>query len=194
MMKILIQIGSAEGNDHVTKIIKNQVFDKIILVEPNVKNFKLLQDNYKNYSNIIFENIAISTENTKIVLFSEDLDISHHGSMNYMHLLLHGHHPNNIKEVICPALTLTSLLEKYNILTSEIEFLFIDTEGHDCDIILSTDFKAINVKNICFEISHADGPHTKGKKLENTINYLNSCGYEVNQNENVDWSLWMVKK
>lgn len=194
MSGVLIQIGAAEGNDHVTEIVKNNTFHKIILIEPNVKNFKLLQDNYKNYTNVIFENIAISTENTNITLFAEDLDISHHGSINYEHLLVHSHHPSNIKALIVPALTLTSLLEKHNLLNSEIEFLFIDTEGHDCDIILSTNFKAIDVKNICFETSHADGPKTKGQKLEKTINYLNSCGYEVNQKQNIDWSLWMVKK
>jgi FkbM family methyltransferase len=193
MSKILIQIGAAEGNDHVTEIIKNETFTKVILVEPNVKNFKLLQDNYKTYNNIIFENIAISVENTNITLFAEDKNISYHGSVNYEHLLRHGHHPSNIKEFTIPALTFTSLLEKHNLLNYEIEFLFIDTEGHDCDIILSTNFNEINVKNICFETVHSDGTNTSGEKLKKTIKYLNSCGYEVDQTKKVDWSLWMVK-
>lgn len=193
MTKILIQIGAAEGNDHVTEIIKNETFDKIILVEPNVKNFKLLQDNYNNYKNIVFENIAISTNDGHIMLFAEDLNISHHGSTNYMHLLMHGHSPSNIKSFVCPTLTITSLLEKHNIINNEIEYLFIDTEGHDCDIILSTDFKKLKIKNICFEILHADGPHTKGQKLQNTINYLNSCGYVPDLVQNVDWSLKLTK-
>jgi FkbM family methyltransferase len=191
--KILIQIGAAEGKDHVSEIILDKDDYFSILVEPNPNNFKVLTENYKNYKNIIFENIAISTKDGYLDLFVEHDGVSYHGSSNFYHLLMHGHKASNIKKITVESITLEHLLEKYNIKNKEIEYLFIDTEGHDCDIILSTNFSNMNIKNICFESYHTDGPKTQGKKFSDTIEYLNNFGYVVDNSKNIPWSTWVTK-
>lgn len=183
-MKHLIQIGANNGNDHVSKFIKNKEY-KCILVEPNPFVFKQLLNHYNNCSDFIFENIAISTFNGMVAIFFNDIDNingSEHSSVSLDHLYKHGHTLNrNItpKEIVCT--TLTDLIIKHNWQNIEIDYLFIDTEGHDCDIILNTDFSKMYIKTITFEITHSDGPFTKGQKLENTKKHLCSFGYkEIN--------------
>jgi FkbM family methyltransferase len=194
MNKILIQIGSAEGNDHVTDILKSNEDILGILVEPNPNNFKLLKENYKNFKNLFFENLAISTNEGELNLYVEPGEISHHGSFNYDHLIAHAHHPKDIKTLKVQTITLEQLLFKYSLVDKKVDFLFMDTEGHDCDILLSTDFLKFNIENICFESFHADGPRKQGVKLKQTINHLNKFGYEIDSSRNIAWSLWMTKK
>jgi len=193
MSKILVQIGSAEGNDHVTEIIKENKNIIGILVEPNPTNFLLLKENYKNIKNLFFENLAISTKNSEINLYVEPGEISHHGSINYNHLIMHDHNPKGIKTLKVQAITLQTLLDKYNLTEHIVDYLFMDTEGHDCDIILNTDFSKFKIKNICFESFHADGPFKQGIKLIKTINHLEEYGYKVDTNKNIPWSMWMYK-
>jgi hypothetical protein len=107
--------------------------------------------------------------------------------------LSHGHHPSNILTFTVESLTFKSLIEKHNLENKQIKYVFMDTEGHDCDIILSTDFSNLDIQNICFEILHADGPFSKGKKLENTIKHLNSFNFQQNLNKNIDYSMWMTR-
>ena len=120
-----------------------------------------------------------------VAIFFNDIDNingSEHSSVSLDHLYKHGHTLNrNItpKEIVCT--TLTDLIIKHNWQNIEIDYLFIDTEGHDCDIILNTDFSKMYIKTITFEITHSDGPFTKGQKLENTKKHLCSFGYkEIN--------------
>lgn len=193
MNKILIQIGSAQGNDHVTDIIKDNTDIMAILVEPNPLNFNLLKENYKDIKNLFFENLAISTEEKEVDLYFEAVRGLEHGSINYMHLPAHGHHPKDIKVIRVQAITLEQLLVKYNLIENIIDFLFIDTEGHDCDIILNTDFAKFKIKNICFESSHSDGPHTQGLKLKQTIHHLETFGYVIDYTKDIPWSLWVTK-
>lgn len=193
MSKILIQIGSAEGNDHVTDVIRENENILAILVEPNPENFNLLKENYKNIKNIFFENVAISTGVPEINLYVEPGKISHHGSINYDHLIAHNHNPKDIKVLKVKAITLEQLFLKYNLMENTIDFLYMDTEGHDCDIILNTDFSKFKIKNICFESSHADGPRRKGLKLQQTINHLAAFGYVIDFSKDIPWSLWVTK-
>jgi hypothetical protein len=95
------------------------------------------------------------------------------------------HKENNMENIttrLVSCVTIENLLKKYDWLDKDIEYLVMDTEGHDCDIILSTNFNKLKVKNVCFEITHSDGPFINGKKLEKTIEYLNSFGYRMNSN------------
>jgi hypothetical protein len=60
-----------------------------------------------------------------------------------------------------------------------IDYMFLDTEGHDCDIIQSTDFSKLLVDEICFEIAHTDGSFTgtETDKYKKTNEHLNSFGF-----------------
>jgi len=104
---------------------------------------------------------------------------SPHASLdiNFQHSHLHGLGRDIITELPVTLLTLDNLIKKYQWENEEIEYLLIDTEGHDCDIILSVDFTKYKIKNIKFESTHSDGPFNKGEKLNNAIKHLKKCGY-----------------
>jgi hypothetical protein len=61
---------------------------------------------------------------------------------------------NDIEEIDVKILVFNDLVEKYNI--NEIEYLFIDTEGYDYQIIKSIDFNEIKINKVKFEYKHLD--------------------------------------
>ena len=67
------------------------------------------------------------------------------------------------------------LVEKYNI--SEIEYLFIDTEGYDYQIIKSIDFNKTKINKVKFEYKHLDDTFKfdirllELKEMFNQLNY-----------------------
>jgi len=182
-MKYIIQIGAGKGNDHVNDLIKNNKSEYFgVFVEPNPFIFKNLTESYSfSEQPYIFENLAISTNTGEVIIYFNDIDgvlsDSAHSSMNLYHVLRHGNPPERITPKTIPCITFEELLKKHKLETVEIEYLFIDTEGHDCDIIQSIDFKKYNIKNICFERLHTDGPFKQGEKFDKTKEYLTQFGY-----------------
>jgi hypothetical protein len=61
---------------------------------------------------------------------------------------------SDIEEVDVKIVVFNDLIEKYNI--SEIEYLFIDTEGYDYQIIKSIDFNKTKINKVKFEYKHLD--------------------------------------
>ena len=51
-------------------------------------------------------------------------------------------------------MTLNKLFEKYNI--TEIDYLFLDIEGIDFEVLQTIDFNRVNIKNIQVEFLHMD--------------------------------------
>ena len=60
-----------------------------------------------------------------------------------------------------------------------IDYLSIDTEGHDYDILMAIDFNLIKPILISFEHMHMDGYKTQGEKYAKLQNYLIENGYEL---------------
>ena len=181
-MKTIIQIGIANAEDHVKDFILKYPNDYFIyLIEPIMESNSLIEEAYSFTNNKIIFNIAISNTNGYLDLFANRQrgGDNAHCSVNYNHLIIHGNPEQHIYKINVPCLDLNTLIN-YIIQNKEIEYLFIDTEGHDCDILLSTDFLNFNIKNIIFEHTHTDGPFTKGEKYEKTKQHLKSFGYNEN--------------
>lgn len=211
--KYIIQVGSHIGNtcnDHLYKNI-NLKF-KYIMIEPVPYLFKQLKENYKSYNNIIFLNIAISNYNGYIDLYipSEKNDFtqliswcSQLASTNKDHIKTFV--PQCIVDKISiECKTLNTLIKEYNI--TELEYLYIDTEGHDYDILMDLDL-FIRPKNIFFENKHMDGPKysldiNNCPKYYNLLKHFNKYGYEVElqtsedthiklfKTYNIDYDIW----
>jgi FkbM family methyltransferase len=193
MEKHIIQIGACGGKDHVTESLTRPLANTTIhLIEPLDNNFAKLQINYKNIAainQVIFYKCAISTFTGKIPLYCQKNirnpnNLDEHCSISYDHLLAHGHQ-NNIEKIEADCYTLNDFIDKFNI-KGIIDYLYIDTEGHDCDILLSINFDNLDINNIFFEQVHSDGPFSKGRKLEQTISYLTSHNYTIKQNSGFD--------
>ena len=163
-MKI-VQIGTNDGNDDVRNFCIKERPDFVLLVEPfNIHLDKIKQ----NYSEIIdsvhIENIAIHpTENLETVtLYYTDRDgplgdprrTYEVTSMISNHLIKHGYRTPELKTFNVPALTLNSLFEKYSL--SSIDYLFLDIEGIDFEVLKSIDFEKYDIQYLQIEHLHLD--------------------------------------
>jgi len=191
------QVGANVGYTESDMLFGQELVNKnIILIEPVPYIFKVLHENYliKNSNNgntnkIIGFNFAVSNKNDSLELYipseKNDFDtlpiwihelcsihkdhIYKHTSENYPDLII------DKINVLC--FTLNTLIEKLNI--KEIDYLIIDTEGHDYDILMDLDLTKIKPNKIRFESIHMDGSFLKGMKYIKLINHLLLNGYKT---------------
>ena len=139
----LIQIGANDGLrfDNLNYYIKKYK-TKSILVEPIKKNFEDLKNNYREYNNIIFENLAISVNNEISYLYKVNpLKLKNYLGDHYIgitsfdknHLIKHGVKKNDIIEEKVDSISINNLIIKHNI--NKFDLLFVDAEGYDADIV-----------------------------------------------------------
>jgi len=165
--------------------------NKVLLIEPVKYNFDQLKNRFKNYKNIIFENIAIGDKNESIdffyVLESSIDKLKKHwasgiGSFSKEHILKHRTKrfqitEEDIKCIKIKAITFNQLIEKYKI--EYINKLIIDAEGFDYNIIKSIDLKKIFIKEIIFEKKHLNATFQIGSKLDEIKILLAKANYEL---------------
>lgn len=174
----LIQIGANDGLrfDNINKFIK-EFKPNSILVEPIKEYFNELKQNYKNFENIFFENLAISVNDQINYLYkvnSKDLDkydehIKGISSFDLRHLLKHGVKKSHITKEETKSISITDLFKKYSF---NIDLLLIDAEGYDAEIVIDllsqSNFRPI----IIIEYIHVKLPSMKIlKKLLNVKEY-----------------------
>ena len=180
----LIQIGANRGNDHVTKLIKEskKAFDKIVLIEPIKFVLEELKSCYQDVQNVIIETCIISTskEKSKKIFYHRG---SNYGTstLNRTHLTDHGCPDDDIEFFEIENKTLTELLAKHHI--DHLDYLFIDAEGFDIDILMSLDLSLVTVENIHLEIVHSDGAFKRGQKFKMLCEYLKSKDYDFTVND-----------
>lgn len=179
----ILQIGCNNCDDHVAKYVSSNVdkIDHLILID--------IDKSFVTYANRIYKNVkqlttivtAITSDSTQKEITLYHLKhhmFSGHTSFSYDHMRVHGHSPDNIVKVVHPARTITSILEEYNI--TNLERLYIDTEGLDVDILMTIDYNKYNVSHITFEHIHCDGAwkgNSTNPKLVQFLNYMNMNGY-----------------
>tara|TARA_R100000278_G_scaffold94497_1_gene72152 strand:- start:11 stop:604 length:594 start_codon:yes stop_codon:yes gene_type:complete len=178
-MKTFIEIGSCDFNT-----LNHLYYDgwRGIIVEP-VKEYL---DNLERHPSIEYVNMAIDTQNGTRDLWmcpkeyqkvSRDYrgmssfyrDI-HHGSVVGEQVLNDKGKPVHTDKIEIQTITWNTLVETFNI--KEVDYLKIDTEGHDWEILKSIDLNKIKPKIIKVEHKHS------GKKKE-IMTYLFENGYHV---------------
>ncbi|MCR4347320.1 MAG: FkbM family methyltransferase [Sulfuricaulis sp.] len=139
-----VQIGANDGlaNDPIRPLVK-QFHMKGLLVEPMPDFFAKLTKNYADEPQLGFENCAIGARDGEVSLFRFKPDAPlpnnfFHGmarfDKSYMFARARSMGLNDaIEEIKVPALTFQTLVRKHNI--RKIDFLQIDTEGFDFEII-----------------------------------------------------------
>jgi hypothetical protein len=91
----------------------------------------------------------------------------------------HGVEDKLIRSISVNCLTISNIVDKYDIIN--LDYLFIDAEGYDYEIIKSIDFGKCNIKNIKFESMHIDGVHRKEQRYSDLVLFLGSMGYHVGE-------------
>jgi len=155
--KVLVQIGTNNGDDAFNKIVRFAHPSKVILVEPNASLNDKIKENYEGVS-VIIENVAITEIDKGLVKIVKPKNIitstvKYYKGLNYtdVHysLLPMDDWGDNFDEMEVPSMSFMSLCEKHNL--TDIHYLQIDTEGYDAEIIKSIDFDKINIDMIQYE-------------------------------------------
>lgn len=81
-----------------------------------------------------------------------------------------------------PSMSFIDFINKYKI--KNVDFIKIDTEGYDLDIIAQINFNLLQVKKIQFEYFIAK--HRNPYLFESTINHLNNLGFEITSQNRQD--------
>lgn len=151
---VCIEIGANTiSNSHCFHLYKKGWRGIVIEADPNT--CKNLQDAYDEFSlpDVKIYNYAICKDNGTKIFYSHNVNNSGLSSLYYNHatgLADPGH--KILREVIpfeVETKTLETLVEENE--CCEIDYLQIDTEGADAEIILSTDFSKVKPKIIFAE-------------------------------------------
>ena len=158
-----------------TEFIKkdSKINDKIFLIEANPKNISKLEESYKNFNNARILNLGVTaSKNNETTFFYTEDDAPYYMvcSTKINHVLKH--YPNSkINEFKIKTVSVNNLFKDY-IKEKNIDYLSIDLEGIDFEILMSLNLNDYNIKNISFEYLHLNK-----KQKKQLVNYLLKCGY-----------------
>lgn len=178
------QVGANDGKtgDPFYNIVK--FFNwKGIMFEPVPYVFEKLKENYSDNKNIILENSALTKSTDKLNFYYLKKDNNPNlpnwydqiGSFNLEVLKKHKDSiegfDNLLTHTEVPTTTFEEVIKKYKL--KNIDFIFIDTEGYDYEIVKMVPFKKINPSLILFEHKHLDE-----KDLKECLKMLTELGYK----------------
>tara|TARA_B100000035_G_scaffold74163_1_gene61500 strand:- start:415 stop:1026 length:612 start_codon:yes stop_codon:yes gene_type:complete len=188
----LVVIGAHSGI-YLKDLISEYSNQKILLVEPVPYNYEILENEYKDQSNILICKNAILDKVKKDNFYYVKKDsipklgkhwASQIGSFDKNHILNHKNKRFDIKDediqfTEVEFITFDDLLKKYSI--NSIDKLQIDVEGAEYKIMNSINYKKIKINKIFFESKHFDGTFTEGTKLQEIKDKLIENGYSLQQ-------------
>lgn len=168
----IVQIGSNEGYDELTKMIDKNDF--LLLVEPLKEFNESLKTCYKNISKLHIENVAITDEGCEETIFylHKNSTTLWESSLLRSHILKHFSEEDGIIEKKVKCKNINELFNSYSIYN--IDILFIDAEGFDDRIIKSIDFSKYDINTIYYENYHIN--------VDEIEKYLMSKGYKTYRN------------
>ncbi len=156
-----LQIGANDGISHdcLYKIVLKYKWQGVA-VEPLEEFFKKLQLNYSFYNLVRPVRYALHPTEKNMTIFKlNPLKYCDYGywangiaSFNKNHLIKHNILERDIIEEIVPCINLMELITNNNL--EKIDYLQIDTEGFDVEVLKMIDFNCISPKLIRFEYSN----------------------------------------
>jgi FkbM family methyltransferase len=160
MPKVFFQIGTNNGNDLFRDKVKQHNPDIIILVEPNINLINEIKNNYKDIKNVYIYNNAIYYNNYKqleLYIPAKNGIMGTRADNNIVYSDIHfslipmndwGKKDDMVK-ITTISITFDEICKIHNI--TDIEYLQIDTEGFDTEIIKMIDLTKYKIKQIRFE-------------------------------------------
>jgi|694.fasta_scaffold00564_73 FkbM family methyltransferase len=174
-MATIVQIGTNNGNDHVLQLCKRIKPSFVLLVEPFPLHATKIENNYVGIPYVL-EKVAItcdSSTDTVLYYHLSDGPLGKPGgkfdvtSTLPEHLVKHRYKRNELQQITVPALSINDLLKKHNL--TRIDYLFIDAEGVDFDILKSLDLIHVHIEHIQIEHLHLD--------KQELYAFMDSCKY-----------------
>jgi hypothetical protein len=171
----VVQIGSNKGNDHLSEYLKDNYreLDFGLFVEANPLHIGNLINCYSCYKNATIENIAIKdpsypNDNVKLYYHKNDGPMYHIASLVKQHILVY-YPSEGLRSFDIPCITIEQLFDKHKIIS--LDWLLLDIEGIDAEILLTTDWTKYNIKKIEYERLHLGSSEEKIKNLFNRLGY-----------------------
>jgi FkbM family methyltransferase len=153
-----VEIGAYNGIEiSNTYLLESQYNWKGICSEPIPKQYELLT---KNRPNSHCDNNALYSESGLTLTFDVANDNFFSGISNHIDVEKYYIVNNNKTQINVTTITLTELLEKYNAPTF-IEYLSIDTEGSELEILKGCDFNKYKFGFITIEHNYIEPRRTK---------------------------------
>lgn len=191
-MKI-VQIGANKASDELSEHLhlNHEEIEFGLFVEANSLHIEDIKNCYSNYSNVIVENIAVkpkSKSEDTLTIYYHTNEHPHYGmaSCHIEHIQKHmtwcPHlQGGEIKSFDVPCITIEELFEKHSIY--ELDWLYLDIEGIDAEILLTTDWKKYKIKRFEFEALHLE------KYADAIKSMMIGMGYtQVNSLHPYDWA------
>ena len=150
MSKVYFQIGTNNGNDLFRDLVVRDTPDLVILIEPNPLLIYTIQSNYKDIKNVyIYSNAVYYTNDEPIELYVP----AKNGRYNNAHFSLLPMNDwgskSDMAKIQTTSITFDKICSIHNI--TNIEYLQIDTEGFDSEIIKMIDFSNYKINKLRFE-------------------------------------------
>ena len=129
---------------------------------------------YKNVENVIIENVAVKPS----YMSEDEIEIFYHindgpkyevSSMIKSHVEKH-YDGGEIKSFIINSLTIEELLDKHNL--KKIDWLLIDVEGLDAELVLDFNWSKYDIKKVDVEHLHL------GNKKQEVFDLFENMGYK----------------
>ena len=164
-MRVYFQIGTNDGNDLFNRKVRAEKPDLVILVEPNKDFEPIIRKHYEGVPNVFIFSKAIYYENKADVslfipakhgVFGSRADNGWTYSHTHFSLV-----PMNdwgskedMVELKTSGIRFDTLCNVFGL--TQIDYLQIDTEGFDSEIIKMIDFSKIDIRQIRYEVWNFD--------------------------------------
>jgi len=175
--KVILDIG---GNIGITSIYLASIFPNadIYTFEPLKSNFKILQQNIKNYKNIKAFNIGLGSKNGSFKVYFSDNPENFGGAS----LFSEGDGNNSETFTECEVRNISDFMEEINLDSADL--IKIDTEGAEYEILSSLNGKFIS------SVSWLTGELHGNNDFE-LLSYLNNYGFSISLKKQIDNRLFM---
>tara|TARA_A100001011_G_scaffold380455_1_gene447788 strand:+ start:421 stop:1101 length:681 start_codon:yes stop_codon:yes gene_type:complete len=159
----LIQIGSGSANydtyvqDGFTNFVKKEnIEDPIFIIEANPVHLKNLKKYWENKKNVKIFNFAIIPDNIqkeKMTFFYSLNDYPNYQIFSNSKLFVEKYFPKEtINEKVVECIKISKFLDENRI--TNIDYLSLDIEGMDYEVLINLDLNRFKIKNISFEHLH----------------------------------------
>ena len=173
-----IVIGTHDGtNGGWIKHIKNKS-TCAVLVEASKKQFDELTQNYLNFDNVSFRNNVITGNGGSVEFYEFGIGVAN--TLSESHYKSHIQDDEEVIIVNMESIGINDLITQEN-LQHNLDWLHLDTESIDDEIIMSLDFNKINKpKLIIFEtINFSKERIGNNDRIDKLFGWLESNGYRV---------------
>jgi FkbM family methyltransferase len=168
---LIIGANDGTGGDYVVPYMRGLI-KNMVLVEASERTFKSLKRNYQNDSKVKTINKLVSTKTEKIKFYEST---SGPGLVNSVYKNFANFFNEEIIEVEKEAIGINEIIAETT-KEIEIDWLHIDVEGLDGELITAIDFEIFKPKIIIYENINRIGQKISSDDLSN---FLMKKGYQV---------------